>query len=1247
MEYRILGPLEVVDGGRTLGLGGVRQRALLAALVLRANQVVPSDVLLEEVWGDNPPASGVRVVQVYVSQLRKALGAQAIVTRDPGYVLVAEPDSVDLHRFERLVDEARQLDPAGAAGVLREALALWRGPPLADFAYDDFAQIEITRLQELRLAALEARVDADLALGRHPELAGELEALVAEHPLRERLRGQLMLALYRSGRQPEALAAYQAGSRALREELGIEPGRALQELERAILNQDSDLDVAVPAVRPEAPEPPAPVAREVRKTVTVLELSVVAIGDQDPESLRQVLDHAFVEVRAALTLRQAAVERVRTDGVTAVFGLPAVHEDDPLRAVRAAVDIRSRLQRIGDALETRICICTGEVIAGGDADRPPTGEALVAAGRLAQAAAPGDILLADSTRRVLRGDVEVEPSDGAWRVLGVAGGPPGPARRFEARLVGRRRERRRLEDAFEQAVGDDSCQLFTILGAAGVGKSRLVAEFLGRLDGSTRVARGRCLPYGDGITYWPLLEAVRELAGADPGDSLERSRERVGALLEGDEDADMTAVRVAELLGLAEGGGGVQEGFRAVRNLLEAVAKRSPVVVVFDDVHWGEQNFLDLVEHVADWSRDAPLLLVCVARPELLDVRPGWGGGKLNATTLLLEPLSEAESEELLDNLASTTLGPDTRRQIVEAAEGNPLFVEEMVALVSESGGAVEVPPTIQALLAARLDQLGPEDRTVLEAASVEGKEFHEGSVAQLVPGDVAPEVGERLNALRRKELIRPGRPMFPGESAYRFRHLLIRDATYEAMPKRARAYQHERHADWLLAKTGDRSSEYDEILGYHLEQAFRYRSELGILDDLSAALAARAAGHLGAAGRRAFTTSDVPAALKLISRAVALLPPGDPLRVDLVPSVRIAQGISADLNWADTILREAITSGDQRVRTHAIVQRALLRLFITEPGVSVAELLEAGEEAIRVFTELDDDLGLARAWRLVAQGHYLARRAGPSAMASLQALVHAHRIGDSFEQREVVDWLAVAYVLGPAPAAEASRVCERVLHEVAGDPVAEATLLSTLAELNGMQGDEGAAEELAARCRHILDDLGQPVWLTAVWFGYLAMIRDDYAAIEIEVRPAYEALRAASRTGQFSSLAIVLAQAAYAQGRYDEAKQFTREAEEVSRANDVQCQTIWRSTRAKALARQGQLDTAEALGREAVAFAAESDFHPVHAEALVDLAEVLRIAGRADEASPLVRHAITLHERKGNVISAAKARDLLAKLSP
>ena len=336
---------------------------------------------------------------------------------------------------------------------------------------------------------------------------------------------------------------------------------------------------------------------------------------------------------------------------------------------------------------------------------------------------------------------------------------------------------------------DRSCQLFTVLGAAGVGKSRLAAEFLASIE--ARIVRGRCLSYGEGITYWPVVEIVKQLNTLPEGDA---------------------AVPLRSLLGETDSTTSADEIAWGFRKLLEQEARKRPLVCLLDDLHWSEQTLLDLVEYVGALSRDGPILMLCIARPELLEKRPAWGGGEWNSTTVLLEPLDGAETERLLDELGGVE--PGLRERIAAAAEGNPLFLEEMLALIRASGeGEISVPPTIQALLAARLDQLNPAERAVLECGAVEGRVFHQSAVQAL--GDGEPQTPQ-LVALVRKQIYRSDTRQFAGDEAYRFRHELIRDAAYDALPKAMRADLHERFADWLEERAPD-LVERDEILGHLL----------------------------------------------------------------------------------------------------------------------------------------------------------------------------------------------------------------------------------------------------------------------------------------------------------------------------------------------------------------------------------------------------------------------------------------------
>jgi class 3 adenylate cyclase/predicted ATPase len=962
-------------------------------------------------------------------------------------------------------------------------------------------------------------------------------------------------------------------------------------------------------------------AKEQRKTVTILFCDLsgsTALGESvDPERLRTLLARYFQRMRGIVESHGGTVEKFIGDAVMAVFGVPVLHEDDALRAVRAAVEMRDSLPELG--IEGRIGVMTGEVVTGTE-ERLATGDAVNVAARLEQGAHPGEVLVGQPTLALVEDAVEAEPVEplllkgksrpvSAYRLLHMRSVPE---RREDALFVGRERELAIVRAAWERVQAEQRCELVTVVGDAGVGKSRLGAELLASIEAT--VVRGHCLPYGAGITYWPVVEVLKQLD-----------------LLPQDEVA---VVAILSLLGKMEGAASAEEIAWAFRKTLEHASREGPLVVVFDDIHWGEETFLDLVEHVALLSSGAPILLLCIARPELVERRPSW------PVTFRLEPLGGKEVDELIP----ARIAGDLREKITRAAGGNPLFIAEMLAFAGKAEGEVVVPPTLRALLAARLDQLEAAERSVLERGAVEGELFHRGAVQALACDEA--QVTPRLAALVRKQLVRPDTTHLPGEDAFRFRHLLIRDAAYDALPKSMRAELHERFASWLRDH-GSELVELDEILGYHLEQACRYRAELGRLDDGNKALAGEAAERLGNAGRRAFQRSDAPAGVNLISRAVALLPADDPLRVDLIPNVRVVQGMGVDMSWADRALSEAVeaatATGDRSLGAHALVQRGLLRLF-TELEVTPQELFDVAERAIAVFEKLEDDLGLARAWRLMAQAHYLGRQARLCAEASERALEHVRRTGDRYEEREIAEWLVIALFLGPAPADEAARRCESLLESSAGNPILEIQILGALAFLEAIRGRLEDADELAARAHTIMSDLGEWVWSFSYDYATLCLWKGDPVAADREVRPAYESLQKIGEKSHFSALAQVLSRAVYLQGRYDEAEQLTKECEEAARPNNVESQIMWRSTRAKVLARRGELEAAERLGEEAVTIAGESDFVTTHAEALMDLAEVLQLAGRPEGAVACIRDAIGLFELKCNVLGAELARARLAE---
>jgi tetratricopeptide (TPR) repeat protein len=832
-------------------------------------------------------------------------------------------------------------------------------------------------------------------------------------------------------------------------------------------------------------------------------------------------------------------------------------------------------------------------------------------------------------------------------------------------MVGRDRQRRLLQEAFDQVVTDRICHLFTVLGAAGVGKSRLVQEFLAGLGERGQVLSGRCLSYGEGITFWPLAEAVHQAADVSDEDSPEVVVGKVEGLLADTEDASLIGARVAQAVGFAEGHGPAEETFWAVRKLFEALARKRPLVLVFDDIHWGEPTFLDLVEHIADWTRDAAILLLCVARQELLDVRPSWGGGKSNASTISLEPLNETESDELIHNLLGRAeLLAGIEHRITEAAEGNPLFVEEMVAMLIDDGHlrrddgrwvgsgdleSVTVPPTIQALLAARLDQLQRPERAVIERASVEGKVFHRGAVAALAPDELRPGVPGYLMALIRKELVRPDRATFVGEEAFRFRHLLIRDAAYHAMPKETRAELHERFAGWLAEVAADRVAEYEEFLGYHLEQAYRYRAELGPVDDRGQTLAAEAAGHLAAAGARAADRGDYPAASSLWGRAIDLLPGTDPHALRLMADLAEVLFDRGDLRQAEAVTDQAIAGaraiGDPVLEAAARVPRLALdgAVYLKETG----QIIREAHDVLQVLRASRDRRAELRCAMLIGQHEYFLGRAARSAELLRPLLNEARAIGDASAETWVRSWLCADCYWGPMPVAEAVPQVEQLVADSPSPRVLQAGGGRVLVGLYTMQGGFDEARALAAHLREVGQELGHMLWRTllAFWTGPLEEMAGDHDAAVREYRESYQSLARMGERGYASTIAGALGRELVHLGNLNEAERYAAICRDTSAKDDFASQALWRQVTGRTLARRGDLVESVRLVNEAVVLCEASDYLVLIVTALIDQAEVLRLVGRADEAAVSLRRAQAVAEAKGDVARGGVIEAALAEL--
>ena len=1023
--------------------------------------------------------------------------------------------------------------------------------------------------------------------------------------------------------------------------------------------------------------------QEVRKTVTVVFSDLVGstnLGESlDSESLREVLSRYFQSMQDVLESHGGAVEKFIGDAIVAVFGLPKLREDDALRAVRAAMAMRAALAEVNAELEhgwgvvltVRTGINTGEVVSGDitAGQRLVTGDTVNVAARLEQTAGAGEILLGELTYRLVRESVEVESVEPlalkgkaepvpAYRLLTLEEGG-GSRRRGEGPLVGREHELGLLLESFEQTRSESSGRMATVLGAAGMGKSRLVDELVKAVEDQASVVRGRCLSHGRGITFWPIVEMVRGAAGILDDDSPQVARAKISVLVD---DAGVVE-RLCSAVGLSTVQFPVEETFWGVRKFLEALSSSRPLVVVFEDIHWAETTLLDLIEHVQD-SAETPILIVCLARPEFFDLRPGWDALDCSIS-MLLGPLSAGDATLIASNLlGEAELDDELEARIVTAADGNPLYVEQMLSMMIDDGllkpedgrwvsaagvAAVTVPPTIQALLAARVDLLGPPERAVIEAASVAGLVFPKDALRELVSTEVKEQLESVLGSLTRKHLVHAEPQTVGSEEHFRFDHVLIRDAAYEGMLKRTRATLHEGFVAWAdrVNRDRDRAVEFQEILGYHLEQAYRNLEQLGPLDDHRRMLGARASERLSAAGRRAFDRADMPAAANLLRRAVVLLPEGHAARIELLPDLGEALADIGEFGWAEVFLDEAIAS-EEAGASGLVGAKAELVLLLVKGHSGSREgwserMVAAARRAIPQFGQAGDEAGLAMAWRRIAWAHGTACRYGPAAEAAEQAIEHARLAGDLRQGRRAASQYAIAALHGPTPVSEAIRRCDEIVAEASGDHRTEGLVRSLLAVLHGMHGNFDEARRLYAGAQATLEELGGTVVAASTSLASygIEMLAGDLIAAERELRRDYAALTELGERYLLSTVVGELARVLYAQARYDEADGMSHEAEALADEDDIASQTLWRSVRAKILARGGNTQEGLRLAWEAVELIGRTDAYVMRAETLVDLAEILRLAERESEADSWLDEAVALLDAKENVVAAGGVRAL------
>jgi class 3 adenylate cyclase/tetratricopeptide (TPR) repeat protein len=1023
---------------------------------------------------------------------------------------------------------------------------------------------------------------------------------------------------------------------------------------------------------------------EVRKTVTIVFSDLkgsTALGETlDAEALHEVKERYFNAMAAEIARHGGKIEKYIGDAIMAVFGLPRAHEDDALRAVRAAVDMQHALRHVNDDLRARhgvtlahrTGINTGEVVANDDPganQKLATGDAVNVAARLEQAAPENQIYLGEVTYRLVRDAVKVEPVEPlelkgkaqrvpAYRLVSTQG-LDGNARRSDTPIVGREAELAEFARIYHEVVATPAVRMMTVIGDAGVGKSRLMHEVVSHVTAGATVLRGRCLPYGDGITFWPL-RVMLGAAGIRDDDHPEAALDKLMAFFGDREVVD----RVAAATGLRAANYPLHEVYWAARKALEILAASAPVVALIDDIHWAEPAFLDLLEHVLSTSTGAPILLLATARHDLLEERAQWGE-QAGASRLVLKPLSDDAAAQVVGNLlGSSGLPPDVLARIVDTAEGNPLYVEQLLSMLIDRGALIEVdgrwvrghaaadigvPPTIHALLEARLDQLGRAERATVEPAAVIGLEFPQEALAEMAPAPLRPSIGEHLATLTRKQFVHLSMTV-DTSARYRFHHQLVRDTVYNGLLKRSRAQLHMDFVAWAdrVNADRDRALEFEEILGYHLEQAYGYLSELGPLNEQGLAAARDGARRLASSARRVYARGDLNAAVNLFRRAVALFPRDDPERMRLLPDCAEALTAMAIFPEARAALSEAATAaartGDIRVQAASRLNGFIIDYYSGEQqGDWSNETLRAVSELVAPLEQLGAHNELATAWRLVMGIHSLSGRYQLAGEAAERSTHHARLAGNDQLVIKIGMVMASNAVLGPLPVQRAIEQCEQLLAGGLADRLAEGTIQCSLAQLRAMNGELEAARELYRRGRAMLRELGQGIIAASngMDVALVELHGGDLASAERDIRADYEFLAQKGERYYLSSMAMFMARLVRDQGRDDEALTWSKTAEQATGVDDLLIQALWRAGRAPILARAGQHADALAMSQQAVEMLRDAETPSLRADVLLEHATVLWHGGKRAEAQHHLDMALTLYIEKGNRVGADRARTL------
>ena len=974
-----------------------------------------------------------------------------------------------------------------------------------------------------------------------------------------------------------------------------------------------------------------------RKLATVLFVDLVGstalVTGTDPEIARRRVQQYFDKVSHCVVTHGGIVEKFAGDAVMAAFGIPQAHEDDAERAVRAALGILESVRELG--LEVRIGIESGEVVVDDARESTfATGEAVNIAARLQQAAPVNSIMIGPGAHRLTLGRFEVEDEGPveirgraepvwAWRIICLAGGKPGAGVR-QAPLVGRDAELELLENTYSRAVRDNRAHLFTIYGDPGVGKSRLVNEFVGGLEGAT-VLYGRALPYGEGVTYSALSDMVKTAAGIADDDPLDDALEKLRDCCPDEAVADLLAL-ASGVLEAVKGERNQQEIAWAAREWAEKLAEPQPLVLVFEDIHWAEDALLELVEHMSTWVKNVPILLLCLARPELLDLRPGWSGGRVRATAIELEPLGRTDSEALVEALLDGELGSGARQAVLDKSEGNPLFVEETVRMLSEAnGGGIErIPDTLQALIAARIDHLPPGEKELLQGAAVMGRIFWKGALAELVLEGT--DIDPLLEDLHLREIVLPEtRSSISGQDAFKFKHVLIREVAYGGLSKAARAGYHQRFAEWLRKHAGE---ELLEVRAYHLDHATALLAELDGAPPKR--LATEAATALEEAGRRALAREANATARKLLVRAVELEPTVERRFQAARAAWRMSEFpvVSPEMQKVLSLAREA---GDKDLEARALAALAEVSIF-REGDVSRGE--ELAREALEV-AERDESKVLALEvlntvawWRgRLTEGEGYAQ----------EQLEIARRLERADLESEALLSLAGIYTSRQEDD-RAEPLIERAkaLAEESGSLTARAHAYMQSGELYGWRRRDEEALEEYQRARELFAEVGAATHLARAMLRIASTVRrsGDLEEAEKLAREGIRILKPLEDRGTLCEVQRFLAEVLLDQGRLDEAELYALKAVETVGPQDVSSQASTKASLALVRASQGRDEEAEALLRESIEILERSEYRRFLSDPLEAMIQFLEERERFEEIAAFERRLEEL--RAGDVAESA-----------